>query len=232
MSLSAPVLAFVVVFLFAACSNDDKKTVAQPSPDETEFSLPFASSFEEPEERFRELWSAPFRELGYFVLGWERDSVDVASGKYSLAAVRAVGLRCGGTENAGKQCFATEILRTRKPIDFTTVDRAELQFMNKRWAPQIVSRPSCWTGSYPYSGGNEVKFLVLSLSADQNPFTTVPWDWDVLATFTNGTDWKEESVDLSALAGKKAYLGFWEPDHCVAQDSTSSLWRIDEVIVQ
>lgn len=230
------VLACVLALPFLACGNDDKKTVVTPPPDETAFSLPFSSSFEEAEElRNSPVWWTTRGLLALKMLGWQRDSIDAASGKYSVVVGREEGrgITCYDSQtNECRKCFGTDILRTKKPIDFSGTLHAQLRFMNTRTVRTRVAPPSCWRPGTQWSGGSTIAFRVVWLEEDEPPITTVPWEWHQLASFTTGTGWEEERIDLSVLAGKKAYIGFWEPDQCISCDSTSTIWSIDNVVVQ
>ena len=225
--------AALLLVLATACGKE-KATNPTPAP-ATTFKLPFSSSFEGPERQLiYKIWFwIPSSNLAFSFAGWSLDSSDATDGTQSIVASGTDdrGARCAGPANVGKKCFCTTPLFTNKPIDFTSVASATLRFMNKRRTAALVSPPTCW-GTYACSGGNAVSFVVVWLDSSQSTANTPPSDWNVLTTLTDDTDWKAEQVDLTSLIGRVAYLGFWQPDYCIAADSTAPAWHIDYVVVE
>lgn len=229
---SSRILVPLVPLLLVLATSCGKEKTTSPSPiPETTFKLPFASSFEGFDNQvLYKTWQwEPF--VIAWVARWSLDSTDASDGKQSIALSGKEGLKCGGPANIGKKCLCTDLLYTYKPIDFTSVTSATLHFMNKRRTAVLVSPPSCW-GTYACSGGNTIAFKVVWLDSSQPPGNTPAAAWNVLATFTDDTGWKPEQVDLAPLIGRVAYVGFWQPDYCVAEDSASTVWHIDDVVVQ
>lgn len=213
-----------------ACSH--KPTAPPPPSPQTSFELPFASSFEgNLDDIWLKTWYWTQRaQLAAISLAWSLDTTSASSGKQSIWTPPLSAMEWG-VYCAEKTCFCGNILRTAKPIDLSRVTAATLRFRNVRRVIQSVTPPSCWS-SYDCTGGSTIAFKVGWINEDQSAALTQE-AWNQLATFSDATDWREEVVDLAAVVGKKVYLGFWQVDHCVRWDSTSTStsWKIDDVLV-